>query len=343
MAKAEPLAAIVLAAGKGTRMKSSLAKVLHHVFFKPMVMHVLEAIEPLQCDLKIAIVGHQRTAVEQTLEGTGAVCVYQAEQNGTGHAVLCAERALENFSGNIIILCGDSPLLLPQHLAEMIESHRRSGSMLTIITTKLDDPTNYGRIISDEAGLVKEVVEEKDASIEQKKISEINAGIYCARKEFLFEALSKITTDNAQGEMYLTDIVGIAVKSGLAVNKYIHPEPSHVLGVNSRVELAQAHHTIRHRRNLELMNAGTTLENPQTTTIGPQVQLGENCTIGQNVTISGTSQLADNCIIHAGAFLNNVELGDSVTIGPNAVVEECHLKGGSTVAPLSHMKRSDST
>lgn len=341
MANAEPLAAIILAAGKGTRMKSPLAKVLHQVFFQPMVMHVMAAIQPLHCDMKIAIVGHQHSAVSNTLQETGAVCVYQKEQKGTGHAVWCAKNVLAEFDGNIMILCGDSPLLLPQHLKEMIEAHNRCQATLTIVTTNLEDPTNYGRIIADEAGLVTAVVEERDATRAQQRIKEVNAGIYCARKAFLFEALSKLTTDNAQGELYLTDIVGIAVKSGVQVNKYIHPDPGEVLGVNSRVELAQAHNTIRSRRNLALMKAGTTLENPQTITIAPSVALGKNCRIGQNVTISGNSRLADDCVIAAGAFLHNVLLDRSVTVGPNAVLENCHLGPGTRVPPLSHTNQGD--
>ena len=214
MAQQSPLATVILAAGKGTRMKSPKAKVLHEVFFQPMVHHVLRAAERLAPEKAIVIVGHQKEEVEKALAGFGVICVEQAEQNGTGHAVLCAEEMLADFSGNVMILCGDSPLLLSSHLQEMRELHENSDTVLTIITTTLANPANYGRIIADAAGNVLEIVEEKDATEEQRRITEINAGIYCVEKEFLFQALKQITTDNSQGEMYLTDIIAIAVRMG---------------------------------------------------------------------------------------------------------------------------------
>ncbi|MEJ2057600.1 MAG: NTP transferase domain-containing protein [Desulfofustis sp.] len=330
-----PLCVVVLAAGKGTRMKSARAKVLHEVFYRPMLHHVLDSVAPLEPLRTVVIVGHQQEAVKAILSGYDVVCCEQKEQNGTGHAVLCAQPLLADFRGTIMILCGDSPLLEPAHLEQMIASHRRSGARLTIMTTVLRDPTNYGRIISDADGAVKAVVEEKDASAEQRAITEINAGIYIGEAAYLFSALSRVTTDNAQQEMYLTDIVSIAVEDGLRVNKFEHPHPSHVLGVNSKVELAQAHAEIRARRNNELMANGVTMLDPQTTTVGSNIAVGSGCTFAAQVTVIGSGSIGDNCRIEPGAYLCNSVIENDVHIGANCVITDRRVAAGTVIAPLT--------
>ncbi len=329
------LATIILAAGKGTRMKSSRAKVLHEVFYQPMVHHVLNAVKPLRPARAIVIVGHQRAEVEQTLAGYDVDCVEQKEQNGTGHAVLCAEPHLADFSGQVMILCGDSPLLMTRHLEEMYDLHQATGSKLTIITTRLKNPSNYGRILCDEAGNVVAVVEEKDATDPQKMIREINAGIYCVEKEFLFAALKQLTTDNSQGEMYLTDIVAIAVRQGIRVGKYEHPFPVHVLGVNSRIELAQAHREIQARRNNELMASGITMQDPFSTSVAPTAHIGSDCLLCPNVIITGSSTVGSGCCIEPNVFIRDGVVGSNVHIGANSVLVECRIADGRQIAPLT--------
>ena len=316
-------------------MKSSRAKVLHEVFYQPMVHHVINAVKPLHPSRSIVIVGHQRAEVELALAGYDVDFVEQQEQNGTGHAVLCAEPYLADFSGQVMILCGDSPLLLPQHLEEMYDLHRASGSKLTIITTRLEDPSNYGRILCDDAGTVMAVVEEKDATAPQKMIREINAGIYCVEKTFLFEALKQLTTDNSQGEMYLTDIVAIGVRQGIKVGKYEHPYPVHVLGVNSRIELAQAHREIQARRNHALMASGITMQDPLSTSVAATADIGSDCLLGPNVTITGYSTVGSGCCIEPNVVIRDSVIGSNVTIGANSVLLKGRIADGTRIVPLT--------
>ncbi len=335
MENSSPLCVIVLAAGKGTRMKSTRAKVLHEVFYRPMLHHVLDSVAPLEPAKTVVIVGHQKDAVIDILDSYEVICCEQKEQRGTGHAVLSARPLLADFHGQVMIVCGDSPLLMTTHLRQMIEAHENSGAQLTIMTTTLADPTNYGRIISDGAGAVQAVVEEKDADDRQRAIREINAGIYVAEASFLFQALARVTTDNAQGEMYLTDIVGIGVEDGLKVNKFEHPHPEHVLGVNSKVELAQAHREISTRRNDDLMARGVTMLDPLTTSVGPEVSIGSSCCLAAAVTIIGRSTIGDDCVVEPGAYLDNAEIGSGVRIGANSVIIDQRVAGGATLEPLT--------
>jgi len=335
-----PLSVVILAAGKGTRMKSSRAKVLHEVFYRPMLHHVLDSVAPLNPATTIVVVGHQKEAVEAILDDYDVICCEQKEQNGTGHAVQCTEPLLGGRKTDVMILYGDVPLVQPHHLEEMLESHRLTGAGLTIMTTSLDDPTNYGRIIRADNGAVQAVIEEKDADPEQRLIREINTGIYIGEATFLFDALSRVTTDNAQQEMYLTDIVAIGVNDGLTVNKFEHPHPEQVLGVNSKIELAQAHREIKNRRNVELMGQGATMLDPQTTTIGSSVSVGLNCCFGGQVTIIGPGSIGDNCSVEPGVYLSNCTIENDVRIGANSVLSDQHVGAGTAVDPLTLLKKN---
>jgi len=337
------LATIILAAGKGTRMKSDLAKVLHEVFFEPMIHHVVRAVQPLSAGKAIVMVGHQREAVEAALADFDLICVEQKEQNGTGHAVLCAETELQNFHGTVLILCGDSPLLLTKHLKQMLTAHSLKDTVLTIATTSLENPQNYGRIISDETGSVIGIVEEKDATDNQRKINEINAGIYCVEKTFLFQALKEVTTDNSQGEMYLTDIVAIAVRNGFRVHKYEHPVPEHVLGVNSRVELCKAHVELQARRNLKLMENGISMHAPATISVSPTAEVSPNSTLTRQITISGKTVIGSGSLLEPGVFIDNVSIGENVVIGANSVLCNCTIQDNTIIPPLTRIDKQEKT
>lgn len=335
MTKPTSLAAIILAAGKGTRMKSSRAKVLHEVFYRPMVHYVLDAVQPLQPAPAVVVVGHQRQLVEQLLHGYPVVCAEQREQLGTGHAVLCTEPYLQDFDGTVLILCGDSPLLLSEHLGAMLDRHRSAGSLLTIMTTRLDRPIGYGRILRNTAGEVAAIVEEKDATPQQRLIGEINAGLYCVEKSFLFPALRQVTSNNSQQEMYLTDIVAIAVNTGIAVGTFEHPEPFHVLGVNSRVELAQAHGEIRCRRNKHLMASGITMHDPDSISVAQTVDVAADCVLTERITISGTVTVGSNCHIAPGVVIEDADIGAGTRIGANCVLRRCSIKDHALIPPLT--------
>lgn len=329
------LSVIILAAGKGTRMKSSKAKVLHQVFFAPMVHHVLQAITPLNPEKTVVIVGHQREAVEKCVAPYSVVTVTQEEQLGTGHAVAIAEQAIPASSNTVMILCGDTPLIRPKTLQEMYATHSNSGADLTVMTTLLDNPTNYGRIITDKDNIILGIVEEKDASTEQKAIREINAGIYCVDKHFLFAALAQVDTNNSQGEVYLTDIVSIAVREARKVEKYVCPQPKDVLGVNSRVELAQAHGELQQRRNVEVMLEGVTIQSPETVSIASSATVGRDSLVKSGVQIHGATVVGEKCVIGNGAILTDCTLGASVEIGPYAVLQGCSIPDNTKVAPFS--------
>lgn len=232
------LYAIVLAAGKGTRMKSDLAKVLHPIQSEPMISHVLRAIEKLPLQQIVVVTGHQADRVEAAISRSNCVCVRQDRQLGTGHAVLVTEKLLGDRLGTALIICGDTPLVQSRTLVRMLSSHHAHNAKLTVMTTVLANPSHYGRIITGPDDAILAIVEEKDASEAELKINEVNAGIYCADLEFLYEALKQVGTENKQGEMYLTDIVGIARRQDIVVNRFLCPDALEVTGVNSQEELS---------------------------------------------------------------------------------------------------------
>jgi bifunctional UDP-N-acetylglucosamine pyrophosphorylase/glucosamine-1-phosphate N-acetyltransferase len=328
------ISAVILAAGKGTRMKSGKAKVLHELFFKPMLHHVLDAVAAAGIEQTAVIVGHQREQVLASLSDYRITPVVQEEQLGTGHAVLCAEAVCAH--GLVMILCGDTPLIRPKTLQAMICQHQERGAVLTLMTTELDNPFGYGRIISDESGKVLRIVEQKDADEAQRAIREINAGIYLAEADFLFTALRQVGTDNSQGEVYLTDIVGIAVQQGYRVEKFVHNPAIDVLGVNSRVELAQAHAELQMRRNRQLMLAGVTLYSPETVLVSLESEIGQDVVIQAGVQISGRCNIAADVVLEPGVVLYNCVIGRNAVIGAHSVLRNCTVAEGEHVAPLTY-------
>jgi len=328
------ISAVILAAGKGTRMKSSRAKVLHEVFFKPMLHHVLETVTATKIERTAVIIGHQRHQVEDSLNGYSFTPVVQEEQLGTGHAVLCAETACGG-ADQVMILCGDTPLIRPQTLRAMIDRHQEKNAALTLMTTLLENPFGYGRIISHDDGHILKIVEQKDADEAQRALREINAGLYLADADFLFNALRQVGTDNSQGEVYLTDIVSIAVKKGHKVEKFIHSPAIDVLGVNSKVELAQAHAELQLRRNRELMLSGVTMYLPETILVAPDVVIGQDTTIQAGVRISGQANIGAGSLLETGAILHNCRIGEQAVIGAHSVLRNCVIEDNAQVAPLS--------
>ena len=329
------LTVLILAAGKGTRMKSNKAKVLHEVFYSPMIHHVVKAVLPLGPSRTIVIVGHQQDEVRNALGDFPVEFVTQEKQLGTGHAVLATEQSLSDTQGTVMILCGDTPLIQTKTLQEMYDCHKASSATLTLMTTNLDNPTNYGRILIDSDGRLSGIVEEKDTTLEQKAIREINAGIYCVEKAFLYGALHRVGTDNSQGEMYLTDIVALAVTGGHRAERFITSAPHDVLGVNSRVELAAAHKEIQCRRNTELMLQGITMHNPETICVATTSTIGQDTLLMAGVHIQGESTLGESCRIEPGVILQNCILGDKVKIGAYSILENCTLPAETVLAPHS--------
>jgi len=247
--KRKDLAAVILAAGKGTRMKSDVAKVLHPLCGRPMVWYVAALAREVGAEKTVAVVGHQASMVMEAMAGEGLIYALQEEQMGSAHAVLQAAGALNGFEGDVLILCGDVPLLLPATIEDLLASHRAHGGVITVMTALLDDPGSYGRVVTNEAGEVLKIVEARDAAPEETKIREINTGIYCARNEFLFDAVRRIDNDNSQGEYYFTDIFEIARGQQHRTGSFTIPDPSEAMGINTPDDLRIAEGIMRARSN----------------------------------------------------------------------------------------------
>lgn len=324
---------LVLAAGKGTRMKSERPKVLHEAFFSPMIHHVLDALQPLSLEKNIVVTGHQRQLVEESLRAYSLSFVHQAKQLGTGHAVLACEEELCSHKGSVLIVCGDTPLIRTETLRQLLHSHIESASLITVMTTNVAEPDNYGRIVCDERGNIVKIVEEKDATPAQKKIKEINAGIYCVEVRFLFDALRRVGTDNMQGEVYLTDIVAIAADDGAQVHKFCCADNEEVLGVNSRRELAQAHAVLQRRYLIALMEFGVTLLQPETVTIAKTVTIGKDSLIYPNTSLTGLCSIGAEACIESFVKIHDCTVGDSVRIGSFTHLQGTNIPSWSTVTP----------
>jgi len=331
--------ALILAAGLGTRMKSSKAKVLHEVLFKPMIIHVLDTVKTLNPNHTYVVLGHQREKVAELISSYQADSVIQEEQLGTGHAVLCAEKELSSTGGTVLILSGDVPLIKADTLRAMLTSHAASKPVLTIMTTTLDDPANYGRIVRDKNEKLLGIVEEKDATEAQRKIREINAGIYCADIPFLFKALKKVGRDNKQGEIYLTDIVKIAIDMKLPVDIFSRVGGDELLGINSRSELASATKYLQHHKNSQLMAEGVSLIDPETIFIQQEVRIDTDTTVNANVQISGNTIIGKNCTIGPDVVLHDCRIGDNVSIEPFSNLSSCTIQDNERVAPHTGLKK----
>ena len=331
----ENLSVVILAAGKGTRMKSDKAKVLHEVFFLPMIDHVLTAVQPLQAKRTVVIVGHQRQAVCAAIASFKAETVVQEEQLGTGHAVLLTEKVIPAGVGEVMILCGDTPLLRTESLVAMLAHHRAHGAACTLMTARLADPYGYGRVLTTDNGEILGIVEEKDATPEQKAIQTVNTGIYLVERDALFTALASVDRNNAQGEFYLTDIIEKIVKSGQIASQFANPNPDEVLGVNSRAELALAHAEIQRRRNQALMLAGVSIEHPESIAVALSAKVEPDCVLEPSVRLLGATSLGRGCRVGQGAILCDCILAENVTIGPYCCLTGISLTAGSVIPPLT--------
>lgn len=324
---------LVLAAGKGTRMKSDRPKVLHEAFFSPMIHHVVDALQSISLGRNIVVTGHQHRLVEESLRGYPLSFVHQSQQLGTGHAVLACEGELREHKGHVLILCGDTPLVRPETLQHFLQVHVENDSQLTVMTTNVLVPDNYGRIVSDEQGNIVKIVEEKDATREQKEIKEINAGIYCVEANFLFASLKKVGTDNMQGEIYLTDIVGIATAEGVQVHKFRCSDSEEILGVNSRPELALAHTVLQRRYLRALMDSGVTIIQPESVTIEKTVTIGKDSVVYPYASLTGRCVIGSGVCIDSFVKIHDCMIGDSARVGSFSYLQQSNIPAWSTVAP----------
>lgn len=333
------VAAIILAAGKGTRMKSGLVKVMHKVGGRPMISRSVMTAKSAGASRVAVVVGHQSEKVMELFSGDDSITfAIQGEQLGTGHAAACAREALEGFNGTVLILCGDVPLLRHDTLLSMLDNHEKRGAVLSVLTTHLDNPFGYGRIVKREGGRISRIVEEKDANAEERELTEINSGIYCVSSEFLFSSLSGLKCDNAQGEYYLTDIVKIAAEKSQLCVAFPTDDPDEVMGINDRVQLAAAGAIFRSRINRELMLSGVTLIDPACTYIEDGVLIGGDTIIHPNVHLSGSTVIGSGCLIEPGVSVRDSRIGDGVTIKAGSVLAESEVGDEVSIGPMAHLR-----
>ena len=326
--------AVVLAAGEGRRMRSRQPKVLHKIAGEPMVKHALRALEGLAPDEVVLVVGYGAEEVRRTLGG-GYTYAEQKEQLGTAHALLQAKEALESTSDTVLVLYGDGPLIRTETLARMIEYHGERGATLTLLTHRTSGPSDFGRVIRED-GRVRAVVEEALASEAQKKIEEINCGLYCFQGDWLWAALPKIELSE-RGEYYLTDIVAMAAEEGVSIGTFEVEDSEEVLAINNRLQLAQAEAIMRRRILQELMLRGVSIIDLASTFVEAGVSVGEDTVIHPGSVIQGKTKIGRECIIGPYSILREAMVGDSCKV-LYSVIEEATLEGGVNIGPFSHLR-----
>lgn len=329
---------VILAAGKGTRMKSAVPKVLHRVAGRPMLEFVLRASLGLSPRTITVVVGHLAESVKEALRSRPEIrVVVQDPQLGTGHALLQTAPVLELVSGSVVLLSGDVPLLRADTLRRIAETHRKAGAAATVLTAVVERPYGYGRIVRTN-GKIARIVEERDASPAERLLKEINSGIYAFELKGLFTALRGLGTENAQGEYYLPDLIRTYRRQQRVVETVMLEHADEVRGINSRSELAEVSRIVRQTKNEELMAAGVTIEDPATTYIDPDVQIGSDTVIHPGVYLEGQTRIGAACEIHSGARIVDSILEDRVTIKNHCVIEESRIAAGGSVGPFAHLR-----
>lgn len=329
---------IALAAGKGTRMKSEKAKVLHSVAGTPMITRVVKSALSTNPDKLVVVIGHQGEAVKSVLSEHQIEYSVQSEQLGTGHAIASTKGLFEGYKGYCLILCGDTPLIQASSIKMALESHTNSTSKLTVVTTHVNNPFGYGRIIRDNHRAIIGIVEEKDATGDQRRINEINTGIYVVDSELLFRLVDTLKNHNTQGEYYLTDIVGAAVELGLDLNTHELEDSSEVTGINTMAELAYASKILWDKKRTDLMSNGVHLVDPRTVYVDSDVQIGHDTVVYQGVNITGATIIGKNCIIEPGVFISDCLIGDNVHVKLSSRLDKSEVNNGASVGPMAHLR-----
>jgi len=346
-----PLAIVILAAGKGTRLKSERAKVLHQAGGLPLIATVLRAVRPLApappksragklspAGRMWVVVGHQAESVREVVEPLGGRTVLQKPQLGTGHAVARALAALPAGVARLLVLPGDAPLIRPETLKALLHVHISTGSAATILTARLEDPQAYGRIVRNPAGGVEAIVEHKALPPEHAGLREVNSGIYCFERQKLAPLLRQLGRDNPHREYYLTDAIALLRRGGETVSAYVAADPNEILGVNTAAELAQVDALLRRRKAAALMASGVTLYQPETQAIDPDVVIGPDSIVERGVELRGTTRIGRRCRIGAFSILENAVLADNVVIKPHCLVLNSRVGAGASVGPFAHLR-----
>ncbi|WIF96148.1 bifunctional UDP-N-acetylglucosamine diphosphorylase/glucosamine-1-phosphate N-acetyltransferase GlmU [Caminicella sporogenes] len=330
------LMSIILAAGAGTRMKSKLPKVLHKVSGISMLEHVIDVAEEIKCDKNVVVVGCGADKVKDATKHRNVEFIYQKEQLGTGHAVIQAENLICD-EGYVIVLYGDTPLIKSETIQKFINLHTKRGYSASILTTEVENPTGYGRIIRNENGEVIKIVEEKDADEFQKSIKEINSGIYCFKASDLKKSLKKLNNDNNQGEYYLTDVIEILRNEEKKIGAYKIDDYTEILGVNSRVQLAEAEKIMRKRILTGLMEKGVTIIDPDNTYVDKRVEVGMDSILYPGTFILGNTEIGEDCIIGPNTRIENSIVNDRVKI-INSTIIESFIDSDTKVGPYAYLR-----
>ena len=329
-------AVIIMAAGNGKRMKSNLSKVLHNLAGKPILNYVSDTVSQLEAKRKILVVGYKSDKIRELI-GDKIEFVEQKEQLGTAHAVLQTKKLLSGFKGDVLILSGDVPFLTVKTLKKLLKYHQNNNFCCTLLSTILKNPKGYGRIIRDKKGELKGIIEEVDLSLEKKKITEINSGIYCFNKEKLFQALEKVTKDNKQGEYYLTDTVKVLLEEGLTVGNIIVKDYSEILGINNRLDLADASQKVYQKTLQGLMLQGVTIVDPNSTFIEQGVKIGQDSIIYPFTIIEKDTRIGSNCFIGPYSHLIDADIGEGVRVWAS-IIESSIVKDGANIGPYAHLR-----
>ncbi len=329
---------IILAAGKGTRMRSDLAKVLHQAGGRPLLEHVVRVCQPLKPVQLLVIVGHQAEAVRELAEKIGAQTALQQPQRGTGHAIQVARRAIRKSAKLALVVAGDAALLRTRTLAALLDTHRRGEAAATILSAEVPDPTGYGRIVRDGEGRVSAIVEEKSATPEQREIREVNSSIYCFTLEKLWPCLAALRPGNVHRELYLTDAIGLLRERNERVLAYIAADSNEVLGCNTRGELAETDRVLRARKSAELMDSGVTMYLPETIFIDPEVVAGPDTVIEPGAQLLGKTRIGARCKIGAGSILRDARVDDDATIGAQSNLDSCRVASHARVGPFARLR-----
>jgi len=330
--------AIILAAGKGTRMKSALCKVLHPVAGRPMILYVIAAIASSGIGRIVVVVGHQADEVKRCAGDFEVEFALQEPQIGTGHAVATTRSLLENAGGPVLIVPGDVPLIQPEMIRRFREFHEGRSSRLTVLTCVFEDPTGYGRIVRNDSGEVLRIVEERDASPEEKTIREINTGIYFVDAAILFSLLERVSAENAQGEYYLTDIVAEAVKAQVPVHGFRADLPDQVMGVNTRADLARANEVVWGEIRESLMLDGVTMLDPSSVYVDYGVSVGSDTVIHPSVTLCGNTRIGGSCTIEPCVFIKDSVIGEGVKVMLGSRMDSASIGDRTAVGPMAHLR-----
>jgi bifunctional UDP-N-acetylglucosamine pyrophosphorylase / glucosamine-1-phosphate N-acetyltransferase len=331
------LVVVILAAGKGTRLKSSLAKVLHRAGGRTLVEHVVRACAPLGAKKTIVVVGHQAEQVTPVVEPFGAEAILQQPQHGTGHAMQVARRALGRAK-LALVLPGDAPLVRTETLKSLIAAHRAGNAAATILTAVLADPSGYGRILRKSESLVSAIVEESQLTEEQRELNEINSAIYCFTLDKLWPALAHVKPNNKHRELYLTDTIATMTAAGDTVLASVAADSREILGCNTRSDLAEVDRVFRERKRAALMDAGVSIQLPETVLIDPEVTAGEDTVIEPAVQLLGKTKIGARCTIRSGSVLTDALLGDDVTVEPHCVVAQSRLDDRVIIGPFARLR-----